>query len=48
MTIKDLKPTEVFGIFHEITQVPRPSKKEEKNPSVRARLCSKAQSESKS
>jgi dipeptidase D len=30
MTIKDLKPTEVFGIFHEITQVPRPSKKEEK------------------
>jgi dipeptidase D len=30
MTIKDLNPKEVFGIFHEITQVPRPSKKEEK------------------
>jgi dipeptidase D len=30
MTIKDLKPAAVFSIFHEITQVPRPSKKEEK------------------
>ncbi|MEE1207573.1 MAG: aminoacyl-histidine dipeptidase [Muribaculaceae bacterium] len=30
MTIKDLQPAEVFGIFHEITQVPRPSKKEGK------------------
>ena len=30
MTIKDLKPANVFGIFHEITQVPRPSKKEGK------------------
>ena len=30
MTIKDLQPANVFGIFHEITQVPRPSKKEEK------------------
>ena len=30
MTIHDLKPAEVFGIFHEITQVPRPSKKEGK------------------
>ena len=30
MTIKDLKPALVFGIFDEINQVPRPSKKEEK------------------
>lgn len=30
MTIKDLKPALVFEIFNEITQVPRPSKKEEK------------------
>ena len=30
MTIKDLQPANVFGIFHEITQVPRPSKKEGK------------------
>jgi dipeptidase D len=30
MTIKDLKPAAVFSIFDEITQVPRPSKKEEK------------------
>ena len=30
MTIKDLQPAQVFGIFHEITQVPRPSKKEGK------------------
>ncbi len=30
MTIKDLKLANVFGIFHEITQVPRPSKKEGK------------------
>lgn len=30
MTIKDLKPALVFGIFNEITKVPRPSKKEEK------------------
>ncbi len=30
MTIKELKPANVFSIFHEITQVPRPSKKEEK------------------
>lgn len=30
MTIKDLQPARVFEIFHEITQVPRPSKKEEK------------------
>jgi dipeptidase D len=30
MTIKDLKPELVFGIFDEINQVPRPSKKEEK------------------
>ncbi|MDE6611352.1 MAG: aminoacyl-histidine dipeptidase [Muribaculaceae bacterium] len=30
MTIKDLKPALVFSIFDEITQVPRPSKKEEK------------------
>ena len=26
MTIKDLKPALVFGIFDQITQVPRPSK----------------------
>lgn len=30
MTIKDLKPSLVFGIFDEITKVPRPSKKEGK------------------
>lgn len=30
MTIKDLKPELVFSIFDEITNVPRPSKKEEK------------------
>ena len=30
MTIKDLQPAAVFGIFDEITQVPRPSKKEGK------------------
>ncbi len=30
MTIHDLQPAEVFSIFHEITQVPRPSKKEGK------------------
>lgn len=30
MTIKDLKPTLVFSIFDRITQVPRPSKKEDK------------------
>jgi len=30
MTIKDLKPALVFSIFDEITQVPRPSKKEGK------------------
>ena len=30
MTIKDLQPAQVFDIFHKITQVPRPSKKEEK------------------
>ncbi len=30
MTILDLQPRRVFEIFHEITQVPRPSKKEEK------------------
>lgn len=30
MTIKDLQPALVFDIFHQITQVPRPSKKEGK------------------
>ena len=30
MTIKDLKPVEIWSYFHEITQIPRPSKKEEK------------------
>ena len=30
MTIKDLKPTELWNYFYEITQIPRPSKKEEK------------------
>ncbi len=30
MTIKDLNPSIVWNLFHEITQVPRPSKKEEK------------------
>ena len=30
MTIKELKPELIWGIFSEITQVPRPSKKEGK------------------
>jgi len=30
MTIKDLKPAEVWSYFYDITQIPRPSKKEEK------------------
>ena len=30
MTIKDLKPTELWNYFYEITQIPRASKKEEK------------------
>ncbi len=30
MNINELEPKEVFSIFHEITRVPRPSKKEEK------------------
>jgi dipeptidase D len=30
MTVKDLEPEIVWNFFHEITQVPRPSKKEEK------------------
>ncbi|MBB4037370.1 dipeptidase D [Dysgonomonas hofstadii] len=30
MTIKDLKPSEVWHYFYELTQIPRPSKKEEK------------------
>lgn len=30
MTIKDLKPVEVWRYFYDITQIPRPSKKEEK------------------
>ena len=30
MTIKDLKPAGIWSYFHEITQIPRPSKKEEK------------------
>ena len=30
MTIKDLEPKTVWHFFHEITQVPRPSKKEER------------------
>ena len=30
MTLKDLKPSLIWSIFDEITQVPRPSKKEEK------------------
>ncbi len=30
MTIKDLKPTEIWSYFYEITQIPRASKKEEK------------------
>ena len=30
MTIKDLKPSIVWHYFHELTQIPRPSKKEEK------------------
>lgn len=30
MTIKDLQPSAIWGYFHEITQIPRPSKKEER------------------
>lgn len=30
MTIKDLKPSDVWHYFYELTQIPRPSKKEEK------------------
>ncbi len=30
MTIKDLKPSAIWGYFYDITQIPRPSKKEEK------------------
>ena len=30
MTISDLKPTEIWKYFHEITKIPRASKKEEK------------------
>lgn len=30
MTIRDLKPVSVWNYFYEITQIPRPSKKEEK------------------
>ena len=30
MTLKDLKPELIFGIFDQITKVPRPSKKEGK------------------
>ncbi len=30
MTIKDLKPAELWSYFYEITQIPRPSKKEDK------------------
>ncbi len=30
MTIKDLEPSAIWGYFHDITQIPRPSKKEEK------------------
>ncbi|MDR1092459.1 MAG: M20/M25/M40 family metallo-hydrolase, partial [Prevotella sp.] len=30
MTIKDLKPSGIWGYFYEVTQIPRPSKKEEK------------------
>ena len=32
MTIKELKPELIWGIFDEITNVPRPSKKEGKIP----------------
>ncbi|MCE5205156.1 MAG: aminoacyl-histidine dipeptidase [Porphyromonadaceae bacterium] len=30
MTIKDLQPYAIWGYFHDITQIPRPSKKEER------------------
>lgn len=30
MTIKELQPSAIWGYFHDITQIPRPSKKEEK------------------
>ena len=30
MTIKELQPTAIWGYFHDITRIPRPSKKEEK------------------
>ena len=30
MSIKDLQPSAIWGYFYDITQIPRPSKKEEK------------------
>ena len=30
MTIKDLQPAAIWNYFYDITQIPRPSKKEEK------------------
>src|SRR5690554_2511038 len=30
MTIKDLEPSSIWGYFYDITQIPRPSKKEER------------------
>ena len=30
MTIKELQPSAIWGYFHDITRIPRPSKKEEK------------------
>ena len=41
MTIRDLEPKLLWSIFDEITQVPRPSKKEEK---IRAYLLDFAKS----
>ena len=31
MTIKDLQPAAIWNYFYDITQIPRPSKKEEKS-----------------
>ena len=42
MQITDLKPALIWHYFHEITQVPRPSKKEEK---IRAYLLNFAQTQ---
>src|SRR5690606_48311 len=43
MTIKDLEPSSIWGYFYDITQIPRPSKKEDK---IRAYLLDFAEKHS--